>query len=103
MKKIIILFFTISFIGSVFSQTNYFNNYYNPNNTGSMSGAIYPINGGYVCAGLMRDTFYWKNNIVLLKLDSVGNLLVFKEIKLDSSHYYIGAWGGGGFAKCSKW
>ena len=84
------------------SQTNYFNNYYNPNNTGSMSGAIYPTNNGYVCAGLMQDLIYWKNNIVLSKLDSVGNLLSFKEIKLDSSNYYVGAWGGGGFAKCSN-
>ena len=102
MKKIILIFFLFIIADNLYSQTNYFNKYYNPNNTGAMSGAIYPINDGYVCAGLMRDSIYWKNNIVLSKLDSVGNLVSFKEIKLDSSNYYIGAQAGGGFAKCSN-
>ena len=101
MKKILILCFTISIISNVFSQTNYFNNYYNPNNTWSGTGAVYPINNEYIVAGLIGDSiYYFKHNIILSIIDSLGSLVRFKEIKLDSSNYYIGAWGGWGFAKC---
>lgn len=102
MKKLIV---TISFIiifNNLFSQTNYFNNYYNFGTPYSWLLNLYPINNGYIGSGIICDSVYWKNNIALSKLDSVGSLKGFKEIKLDSCSYYNGDWGGGGFAKCSN-
>ena len=101
MKKIMLLLIEIMLFYSSFSQSNYFNKYYNPNNTWAVNFNIYTTPDGYVSAGLMGDSvYYFKQNIVLSKFDSIGNLITFKEYKLDSSNYYVGPWAGGGFAKC---
>jgi len=102
MKKILFIFSFFIITQNIYSQINYFNNYFNPNNTGSYSLAIYPINNGYVCAGIMADILNSNNNIVLSKHDSIGNLISYKEIKDDFSNFYIGTWGGSGFAKCKS-
>jgi hypothetical protein len=102
MKKLVLLFCFIFTSVLLYAQSIYFNNYYNPNNTGAVGINIYPINNGYVCSSLVCDSTLIKNNIMLVKLDSIGNQSYYKEFKLDSSDYYIGEWGGGGFAKCSN-
>lgn len=102
--KIFFLFLSLIFSNNyLFSQSNLFNKYYNPKNTWAVSGAIYPIKNGYVCASLTGDSvYYYKNNILILKIDTIGTIINYKEIKLDSCNYYIGAWGGRGFAKCNN-
>jgi hypothetical protein len=100
-RGIMLLFLLLVITINLQSQTNYFNNYHNPNGTYSANFNIYPTTYGYVCSGLMGDSvYYFKNNIVLSKTDTNGNLISFKEYKLDSSKYFVGTWGGGGFTKC---
>jgi hypothetical protein len=102
MKKILFIAFLILSQIKLYSQTNYFNKIYDPNLSAATGYSISPNHSGYVVLAMVNDSIIYKYNIGIFQLDTLGNILFWKEYKHDSADYYIGGAGGGGFAKYSS-
>lgn len=95
MKINIIIFFVLLLIlSSGFAQPIYFNKQYNPNNTWAAARSIISNDSFYIIAAVGGNQInFYQNNILLIKMNHLGNISHVKNYEKELTSFYCGSGG----------
>ncbi len=92
-KKMILKYLIIILVlmkSSVLYSQHYFSKLYNANNTWSSCISILETDSGYIGCGISGDSITGGKDIVILKINSLGNLVFWKNFGEAGHNYYSG-------------